>query len=420
MWPLGVGAQSSDRIARIGVLAFRGAQSAQDNWRNLAAYLSQTVPGWTFEIVPITLVSAPEMIKAKRIDFLITNPGHFVVLARDHPLSALATRERLVPQAAAGLLTFGTAIFTRKGSGIRTITDLKGKNLAAVSPDAFGGFQVAWDELRRQGIDPFSDLDTIHFMGFPQDAIVTAVFNGDMDAGVIRSGLLEKLQAEGRIDLADFEVLGSKSQPEYPFLVTGHLYPEWPFLALPWIEKSLREDVILALLGTQNVQVRAQFGLVDIWSAPLSYEGVRRLLNDFQARVRTSAPPTGWIARNPALTVLLAGIVLSALVMATLLIALRRGPARPAPKAAGDTPEIRAARVKFDSLTKREREVLSMICGGLATKAIADELGISPKTVEFHRANLLLKTKAGTTAHMVQLATRIEGDLGFSLGNSSQ
>jgi phosphonate ABC transporter substrate-binding protein len=77
------------------------------------------------------------------------------------------------------------------------------------------------------------------------------VFEGDMDAGVMRSGLLEKLQSEGQIDLADLEVLDSKSQPGYPYLVTGRPYPEWAFLALPWVDKPLRENVILALLNTQ-------------------------------------------------------------------------------------------------------------------------------------------------------------------------
>ncbi len=410
-WPLGALAQTADRVTRIGVMAFRGAQSAEDNWRNLGVYLSQSVPGWSFEIVPITLVSAPEMIKAKRIDFLVTNPGHFVVLAKDHPLSALATRERLGSRVPPGLLTFGTAIFTRKDSGIRTIGELKGKSLAAVSPEAFGGFQVAWDELRRQGIDAFTDLDTIHFMGFPQDAIVTSVLNGDMDAGVIRSGLLEKLQAEGHIDLADFEVLDSKSQPDYPYLVTGHLYPEWPFLALPWIDKTLREDVSLALLNTQDPQIRARFGLLDIWSTPMSYGGVRQLLTDFRARPRGAKSPVGWMSQNPSLTAFALGVLLSLFVGATLLLVLRHIPVRTATGDAPDSVQTQAVRAKFDSLTRREREVLCLICNGHGSKAIAEALGISPKTVEFHRANLLQKTQAGTTAHLVQLTTRLGFDL---------
>jgi FixJ family two-component response regulator len=78
------------------------------------------------------------------------------------------------------------------------------------------------------------------------------------------------------------------------------------------------------------------------------------------------------------------------------------------------------ARRKFESLTPSERQILSRICAGQPSKIIADGLGISPKTVEFHRANLLQKTKAGTTAHLVQLATRLGFDQGFSLGQTRQ
>ncbi len=417
LWPAATVAQSSENTARIGVLAFRGAEAAQVKWSSLAEYLADSVAGWRFKIVPITLVSAMEKVKSKQIDFLITNPGHFVVLAADQPLSALATRERFVPGEPAGVLTFGTVIFTRKASGIRTFGDLKGKRIAAVSPDAFGGFQIAWNELRRQNMDPFTDLETIRFMGFPQDSIVTSVASGQVDAGVVRSGLLESLDAEGLISIGDFEILHSKSQPEYPFLVTGHLYPEWPFLALPWIDKKLREDVTLALLGTQQPSIPGQYGLEDLWSAPLSYESVQQLVTAFQARTSPISTQPAWVPSNVTLAAFAMGVFLTAIFAWIFLLTSRKSTRQSTAGSSGadtaDNLEMTETRVKFESLTRREREVLSLICSGKASKTIADELGISPKTVEFHRANLLQKTESGTTARLVQLATRLALTKGF-------
>ncbi len=85
-----------------------------------------------------------------------------------------------------------------------------------------------------------------------------------------------------------------------------------------------------------------------------------------------------------------------------------------------EDPEIADIKRRFESLTKRELEILSMICFGHPSKEIAETLGISPKTVEYHRANLLQKTDAGTTAHLVQLATRFGYDLGITLGDLSK
>lgn len=56
-------------------------------------------------------------------------------------------------------------------------------------------------------------------------------------------------------------------------------------------------------------------------------------------------------------------------------------------------------------LTEREREVLSGILDGLTNHAIGDGLAISTRTVELHRARILLKTECASTVELVRLAT---------------
>lgn len=58
---------------------------------------------------------------------------------------------------------------------------------------------------------------------------------------------------------------------------------------------------------------------------------------------------------------------------------------------------------KFDStfFTKREQEVLQLICEQKTTNEIAEELGISPRTVEGHRNHLLIKTESKNVAGLV-------------------
>ena len=57
-------------------------------------------------------------------------------------------------------------------------------------------------------------------------------------------------------------------------------------------------------------------------------------------------------------------------------------------------------------LTRREREVLSLIGEGTTSKEIATRLGISPKTAQVHRDNLKQKLKAKSTAAMVRYAIK--------------
>ena len=68
-----------------------------------------------------------------------------------------------------------------------------------------------------------------------------------------------------------------------------------------------------------------------------------------------------------------------------------------------------AARSRIASLSKREREVLDWLAEGRSNKMIARELGISPRTVEIHRANMMAKLGASHSAAAIRL--RVEAQL---------
>jgi two-component system, LuxR family, response regulator FixJ len=61
-----------------------------------------------------------------------------------------------------------------------------------------------------------------------------------------------------------------------------------------------------------------------------------------------------------------------------------------------------------DRLTPREREVLSEIAAGASNKEIGRRLGISPRTVEVHRARIMEKLHARNAADLVRIA--LSGD----------
>ena len=63
-----------------------------------------------------------------------------------------------------------------------------------------------------------------------------------------------------------------------------------------------------------------------------------------------------------------------------------------------------AARSRIARLTRREREVLGGIASGLSNRVIGEQLAISPRTVEIHRANMLDKIGAAHTSDAIRLA----------------
>ena len=70
--------------------------------------------------------------------------------------------------------------------------------------------------------------------------------------------------------------------------------------------------------------------------------------------------------------------------------------------------QARELRLRYETLTPREREVMGHVVRGLLNKQIAAELGTVEKTVKFHRAHAMRKMAADSVAALVRMATHLE------------
>lgn len=90
-----------------------------------------------------------------------------------------------------------------------------------------------------------------------------------------------------------------------------------------------------------------------------------------------------------------------------LLDAVHRALARDR-RARQDQAEVAELRRRLESLTPREREVLSYVVAGRLNKQIAAELGTSEKTVKVHRARVMEKMKVSSLAELARLAEKLD------------
>ncbi len=104
---------------------------------------------------------------------------------------------------------------------IQNYRDLKNKKIGAVSPRSFGGYLLGMKELGDHSLQKDVIFLNTHYN------VVNAVLNGKVDAGIIRTDVLEKMSDDGLITLGDIKVLGAKHYPDFPFAVSTELYPEW-------------------------------------------------------------------------------------------------------------------------------------------------------------------------------------------------
>ena len=91
------------------------------------------------------------------------------------------------------------------------------------------------------------------------------------------------------------------------------------------------------------------------------------------------------------------------ILLAAIATALRSG--EEGRRGAAEVAEITG---RLTSLSGREREVLDGLVAGHANKVIAFDLGISPRTVEIYRANVMTKMKAASLSELVRMAMLAE------------
>ncbi|MFA7097200.1 MAG: PhnD/SsuA/transferrin family substrate-binding protein [Gammaproteobacteria bacterium] len=269
-----------DQVVKIGVLALRGPTQAARMWSPMAVYLTSKLPGHVFTIVPLGFNDVVPAVEGEKVDFVLVNSGIYIDLADRYGADRIATlrnrdRDRWYTE-------FGGVIFTRADRvDIRILGDLKGKSFMAVDETSFGGWWAAWRELRTAGIEPERDFRPMRH-GATQDAVVYAVRDGLVDAGTVRTDTLERMAAEGRIDLSDYHVLNRQHHEGFGFLSSTRLYPEWPIAKLRHTPEELSRRVAEALLQMPPDSEAARAAQSAGWAAPLDYQPVRDLLMELR------------------------------------------------------------------------------------------------------------------------------------------
>ena len=276
---------------RIGVLASRGVERCMAKWGPTADYLTAEIPQHSFTIVPLNFGEVRQAVERGDVDFVLANSSFYVSLEVRYGVNRIVTLENL--RLGKPFTVFGGVIFRRADrTDITRLADLEGKRFMAAEGTSFGGWRVAWRELKEQGIDPHKDFAELRFGG-THDAVVYAVSEGEVDAGTVRTDTLERMAAEGSIRLEDFRVIhehggdihtGSRKHEveDLPFLHSTRPYPEWPLAKVAHTSDGLAEEVAVALLKMRPDSPAAKAALCAGWTIPLTYQSVRDCLRELR------------------------------------------------------------------------------------------------------------------------------------------
>lgn len=257
----------------IGVFAYQGERAAASDWLPVIRYLNQALPDHHFRLDQYDAIGLRQAIAENRVDLVITNPGYYVIMEAEFGISRIATLDTADSHPARAL---GSVVLARADQpGLQYLSDLAGKRVAAVAPEAFGGYLVAAREMLGQGVDPESDLKDVHFVGLPMSRIVEAVQRGDVDAGIVRACLPEQMVSQGEIRLEDFRILSGRQDPDLPCALSTRLYPNWPIAVTRQTDPVLAKAVARALLAMPESGGMS-------WAVPADYQPVQDLFRELR------------------------------------------------------------------------------------------------------------------------------------------
>jgi phosphonate transport system substrate-binding protein len=194
----------------IGFFAGDDANEVLDRNQPFADYLSDEL-GIEVELFTGTSYTAViEAMRAKRVDGMQVGPFSYILAVQEAGAEALGasvySREEVPVFDETLPPYYYSVIFTKKGSGIASLDDLKGKGFNFVDPASTSGHLMPKTTLLKNGIDPddpANDMTTVFAGSHPTSVI--SVWNDKADAGATYESNLYRLRDEGQIDFCGFE-----------------------------------------------------------------------------------------------------------------------------------------------------------------------------------------------------------------------
>jgi PAS domain S-box-containing protein len=265
----------------IGTVGGQFGFSSPTSSRPFIDYLSAEIPDYEFSVTTYSTIEA--MISAvdqQALHFALITPVAYVQLNARHPVRTIAT----VTNPAGNTLTPWLAgmVFVRDDRpDLNSLQDVRGQDVAALSPLGLGGWLSAVREWRRLGIDEETDLASISFV-FSYAQVVRQVCDGAADVGVLPGS---GLQSEGVFCEHPLRVLPapvSVIDPRYPVPISTQLYPEVPFAVVGEVPESLVIAMTMALLRIEAGSAAARAIDIGGFTAPLDYDPVADLLRELR------------------------------------------------------------------------------------------------------------------------------------------
>jgi phosphonate transport system substrate-binding protein len=215
LWLFGISlGLSAQTVLRVTTIPEEAATEQIRKFGPFTKYLERTV-GAKVEFVPVNdYPAAVEALVNKQVE-LVWFGGFTYVQAQ------IRSGGKIIPIAQREEDTkFRSVFITQTNSGIKSLADLKGKQVSFGSPSSTSGHAMPRSFLLEAGIDPEKDFKRVAYSG-AHDATIASVVSGRVDAAALDITVWRKFVAENKVDTSKVDVFFT-SPPFYNYNWSVH------------------------------------------------------------------------------------------------------------------------------------------------------------------------------------------------------
>ena len=220
----------------------------------------------------------------------LTELGHMLARGEvDYFISTSGVSRRNLSEGSRDLLTitdsrfpdpnksYGSLFFTHRGSGIKSLEDMRGRTLVANHPNGPYSYLVGMGEIERAGYDASAFFKSQRFLMQSAEDVVQAVLDGRADVGIVASCILEDFFSEDSEARRNLEPVALKAS--VPCMRSTDQHPNWTLSAVRGADPETTREIVLTLLdmpaSTDGVR----------WSITTDFQSTDRVFKAFRTGV---------------------------------------------------------------------------------------------------------------------------------------
>ena len=210
----------------------------------------------------VTLTELGHMLERGEVDYFISTSGVSRRNLSEGSRDLLTITDSRFPDPNK---SYGSLFFTRRGSGIKALEDMRDRTLVANHPNGPYSYLVGMGEIERAGYDASTFFKSQRFLMQSAEDVVQAVLDGRADVGIVASCILEDFFPAVSEARRNLEPVSLKAAA--PCMRSTDQHPNWTLSAVRGADPETTREVVLTLLGM-----------------PASPDGVRwSITTDFQS-----------------------------------------------------------------------------------------------------------------------------------------